>query len=146
MRHHLILRTVSKLLIGTIVLFALYVQFHGDYSPGGGFQAGVIFAVAFILHGIVFGLVTVQRVFPPWLVHKCAALGVLVFAGTGVVSMLLGYDYLDYGAFTPDHPSHGQHYGILVVELGVGITVAGVMISVYYAFAGRPPSISDDDW
>ncbi len=146
MRHHLILRTVSKLLIGTIVLFALYVQFHGDYSPGGGFQAGVIFAVAFILHGIVFGLVTVQRVFPPWLVHKCAALGVLVYAGTGVLSMLLGYDYLDYGAFTPDHPSHGQHYGILVVELGVGITVAGVMISVYYAFAGRPPSLSDDDW
>ena len=84
MRHHLILRTVSKLLIGTIVLFALYVQFHGDYSPGGGFQAGVIFAVAFILHGIVFGLVTVQRVFPPWLVHKCAALGVLLYAGTGV--------------------------------------------------------------
>ena len=146
MRHHLILRTVSKLLIGTIVLFALYVQFHGDYSPGGGFQAGVIFAVAFILHGIVFGLVTVQRVFPPWLVHKCAALGVLLYAGTGVLSMLLGYDYLDYGAFTPDHPSHGQHYGILVVELGVGITVAGVMISVYYAFAGRPPSLSDDDW
>ena len=146
MRHHLILRTVSKLLIGTIVLFALYVQFHGDYSPGGGFQAGVIFAVAFILHGIVFGLVTVQRVFPPWLVHKCAALGVLLYAGTGVASMMLGYDYLDYGAFTPDHPSHGQHYGILVVELGVGITVAGVMISVFYAFAGRPPSISDDDW
>ena len=146
MRHHLILRTVSKLLIGTIVLFALYVQFHGDYSPGGGFQAGVIFAVAFILHGIVFGLGTVQRVFPPWLVHKCAALGVLLYAGTGVASMLLGYDYLDYGAFTPDHPSHGQHYGILVVELGVGITVAGVMISVFYAFAGRPPSISDDDW
>ena len=146
MRHHLILRTVSKLLIGTIVLFALYVQFHGDYSPGGGFQAGVIFAVAFILHGIVFGLATVQRVFPPWLVHKCAALGVLVYAGTGVLSMLLGYDYLDYGAFTPGHPSHGQHYGILVVELGVGTTVAGVMISVYYAFAGRPPSLSDDDW
>ncbi len=146
MRHHLILRTVSKLLIGTIVLFALYVQFHGDYSPGGGFQAGVIFAVAFILHGIVFGLVTVQRVFPPWLVHKCAALGVLLYAGTGVLSMLLGFDYLDYDAFTPDHPSHGQHYGILVVELGVGITVAGVMISVFYAFAGRPPSISDDDW
>lgn len=146
MRHHLILRTVSKLLIGTILLFALYVQFHGDYSPGGGFQAGVIFAVAFILHGIVFGLAAVRKVFPPWLVHKCAALGVLVYAGTGVVSMLLGYDYLDYGAFTPGHPSHGQHYGILVVELGVGITVAGVMISVYYAFAGRPPSIGDDDW
>ena len=146
MRHHLILRTISKLLIGTIVLFALYVQFHGDYSPGGGFQAGVIFAVAFILHGIVFGLATVQRVFPPWLVHKFAAVGFLIYAGTGVASMLHGHAYLDYGAFTPDHPSHGEHYGILVIEFGVGVTVATVMIAVYYAFAGRPPAIEDEDW
>ena len=87
MRHHLILRVVVKLLVAPIVLFALYVQFHGDYSPGGGFQAGVILAVAFILYGIVFGLVKVQQVFPPWLVHKFAALGVLVYAGTGVLSL-----------------------------------------------------------
>ena len=146
MRHHLILRTVSKLLIGAILLFGLYVQFHGDFSPGGGFQAGVIVAVAFILHGIVFGLGKVQRVFPRWLVHKLAAVGVLVYAGTGVLGMFLGYDFLDYGAFSPDHPSHGQHWGILAVELGVGITVAGVMVSVYYAFAGRPPQMSDEDW
>jgi len=58
MRHHLILRVITKLLVGPILLFALYVQFHGEYSPGGGFQAGVIFAVAFILFGIVFGLET----------------------------------------------------------------------------------------
>ena len=38
------LRVVVKLLIPLILLYALYVQFHGDYSPGGGFQAGVIFA------------------------------------------------------------------------------------------------------
>jgi len=57
MRHHLLLRVITKLLVGPIILFALYVQFHGDYSPGGGFQAGVIFAVAFILFGIVFGWV-----------------------------------------------------------------------------------------
>ena len=66
-RHHLILRVITKLLIGPIMLFALYVQFHGDYSPGGGFQAGVIMAVAFIIYGVVFGLATVQKVFPPWL-------------------------------------------------------------------------------
>ncbi|MGR3291407.1 MAG: Na(+)/H(+) antiporter subunit B [Paracoccaceae bacterium] len=146
MRHHLILRVVTKLLVGTIILFAFYVQFHGDYSPGGGFQAGVIMAVAFILYGLVFGLRKVQGVFPVWLVHRLMALGVLVYAGTGVASMLLGYDYLDYGAFSPLHPSHGQHTGILAVEAGVGITVTGVMVSIYYAFAGRPPRISDEEW
>ena len=146
MRHHLILRVVTKLLVGAIILFALYVQFHGDYSPGGGFQAGVIMAVAFILYGIVFSLQEAQAVFPPWLVHKLAALGVLIYAGTGVISMLLGYDYLDYAAFSPAHPQHGQHWGIFAVELGVGITVTGVMVAIYYAFAARPPHIGDEDW
>lgn len=146
MRHHLILRVVTKLLVGAIILFAFYVQFHGDYSPGGGFQAGVIMAVAFIIYGIVFSLARAQQVFPPWVVHKLVALGLLLYAGTGVVSMALGYEYLNYGAFTPHHPSHGQHWGILVVELGVGITVTGVMVAIYYAFAARPPTISDEEW
>ncbi len=144
--HHIILRVVTKMLVGTIILFAFYVQFHGDFSPGGGFQAGVIMAVAFILYGIVFGLNKAKQVFPAWVVHKLVALGVLVYAGTGVASMLLGYNYLDYGAFNPHHPSHGQHWGILAVELGVGITVTGVMVAIYYAFAGRPPPMKDEDW
>lgn len=146
MRHHLILRVVTKLLVGTIILFALYVQFHGDFSPGGGFQAGVIMAVAFILYGVVFSLDHVQRVFPPWLVHKLLALGVLIYAGTGLYSFARGFRYLDYASFDPAHPSHGQHYGILLVEFGVGVTVTGVMVAIYYAFASRTPVISDEDW
>ncbi len=146
MRHHLILRVVTKLLVGAIILFAFYVQFHGDYSPGGGFQAGVIMAVAFILYGIVFGLRKVQAVFPVWIVHRLMALGVLLYAGTGIVSMILGYDFLDYGGLNAAHPVSGQHLGILIIEAGVGITVTGVMIAIYYAFAGRPPRISDWDW
>lgn len=146
MRHHLILRVITKLLVGPILIFALYVQFHGEYSPGGGFQAGVIFAVAFILFGIVFGLETVKKVFPPWLVHKFAALGVLIFAGTGVVTVMLGSNYLNYNALNPDNPQLGQVGGIIAIELGVGITVAAVMVAIYYAFASRTPMINDEDW
>lgn len=145
MRHHLILRVITKLLVGPIILFALYVQFHGDYSPGGGFQAGVIFAVAFILYGIVFGLTKVKDVFPEWLVHKFLALGVLIYAGTGIFALLAGYNFLDYSALAHD-PEHGQHYGILIVEAGVGITVSAAMIAIYYAFSSRPPRISDEEW
>ncbi len=146
MLHHLILRVITKMLVAPIMLFALYVQFHGDYSPGGGFQAGVIMAVAFIIYGVVFSLQSAQAVFPPWLVHKLLALGVVIYAGTGIASLFLGYEYLNYGAFSPQHPSHGQHWGILIVEFGVGVTVTGVMVAIYYAFAGRPPVISDEEW
>ena len=146
MRHHLILRIVTKILVGTIFLFALYVQFHGDYSPGGGFQAGVIMAAGFIVYGTVFTLEKVKAVFPPWLVHKVLALGVLIYSGTGIYSLFQGYGFLDYAAIDAHHPVHGQHLGILIVELGVGITVTGVMVAVYYAFASRTPSLSDKDW
>ena len=136
MRDQAILRVVSKLLIPYILLFALYVQFHGDYGPGGGFQAGVIFAAAFILYGLVFGLETARRAAPPVLIETTAALGVLLYAGVGVVAMLKGGAFLDYSVLRHD-ATHGQHLGILLVELGVGITVASVMIVIFFAFAGR---------
>ena len=134
MEHHRILRVVSKLLIPPILLFALYVQFHGDFGPGGGFQAGVIFGAGFILYGLVFGLLAAQRVAPAPVVRALAALGVMLYAGVGVVAMILGGAYLDYDALAHD-PVHGQHLGIWLVELGVGVTVASVMITLFYAFA-----------
>lgn len=137
MTDHTILRVVSKLLLPYVLLFALYVQFHGDYGPGGGFQAGVIFAAGFVLYGLIFGLTAVRRVAPARMVELVIATGVLVYAGTGVVAMLMGGNFLDYDALYPAHPSTGQHYGILVVELGVGMTVAAVMIAIYSTFAGR---------
>ena len=142
MRHHPVLHVVAKLLIPFILLFGLYVQFHGDYGPGGGFQAGVIVAAAFILYGLVFDVDTAQRVARPAVLRTLMALGVLIFAGVGIAAMLLGGNFLDYDHLASD-PVSGQHLGILLVELGVGITVASVMISVFFAFAGRGPEDSE---
>jgi len=136
MKHNLILKVISKILIPVIILFALYVQFHGDYGPGGGFQAGVIFSVAFILYGLVFGLDTAERVMPPWVLRILASAGVLIYAGTGVASLLMGANFLDYGALA-GNPVAGQHLGILVIEFGVGVTVSSVMLIIFFAFAGR---------
>ena len=139
MREEVIVRVGAKVLAPFIIMFALYIHFHGDYSPGGGFQAGVILAAVFALLALVYGLEEVQRVLPSWFVRGCAALGVLIFAGVGVVTMVLGHNYLAYNALAPDptHPEHGQHYGILLVELGVLVTVFGVMVTVFYLIAGR---------
>lgn len=136
MSHHLILRVAAKLLLPFILLFGLYVQFHGDYGPGGGFQAGVIFAAAFVLHALVFGVEATRRIAPTRLLEAGMAGGVLLFAGTGLAGLLLGGHFLDYDVLSAD-PLEGQHHGILLVELGVGITVAAVMIAVFLAFAGR---------
>ena len=135
-QRHRVLQVVTRLLVPFILLFGLYVQFHGDYGPGGGFQAGVIFAAAFILHGLIFGVHRTRRVLPPSALRVLMSAGVLLYAGTGVLSLLLGGNYLDYNVFAHE-PKHGQHWGIFAVELGVGITVAAVMVSLYYGFASH---------
>ena len=136
MERHKILRVVTKTLVPPILLFALYVQFHGDFGPGGGFQAGVIFGSAFILYGLLFGVARVKAVAQPPVIRTLAASGVLLYAGVGVVSMLRGANYLDYNVLSDD-PVAGQHLGILIIELGVGITVASTMIMLFYAFGSR---------
>ena len=136
MRHHLVLHVIAKLMIPLILLFALYVQFHGDFGPGGGFQAGVIFGASIILYGLIFGLEDARKVVPPGLVRVLVAAGVLLFAGVGVGSLLLDGNYLDYSVLADD-AVQGQHLGILLIEFGVGVTVASVMVVIFFAFAGR---------
>jgi multicomponent Na+:H+ antiporter subunit B len=132
----IVLRVIAKLFFPLILLFALYVQFHGDYGPGGGFQAGVIFATGFILYALGFGLENAQRVVPHRLLRSMIALGVLIYAGVGVEGMLLGGKFLEYRVLADD-PLTAQHLGILIIELGVGITVAAVMLIIYYGFVSR---------
>ncbi|MEK9673800.1 MAG: Na(+)/H(+) antiporter subunit B [Rhodospirillaceae bacterium] len=136
MHRKVVLRVVSKFLIPPILLFALYVQWHGDFGPGGGFQAGVIFGSGFILYALLFGVDAVKQVAPPWLTRLLLAIGVLMYGGTGVACLLLGGNYLDYNVLAHD-PVHGQHLGILLVEAGVGITVAAAMVTIFNVFAGH---------
>ncbi len=136
MEDRVILRVGAKILIPFILMFALYVQFHGDYGPGGGFQAGVIFAAGFILYGLIYGLEMAKRVLPLGFVWFCGASGVLIYAGVGLVTLFLGGEFLNYDVLATD-PERGQELGILLVELGVLTTVFGVMVALFYSFAGR---------
>ena len=134
MKEYLVLRVITKLLLPFILLFGLYVQFHGDFGPGGGFQAGVIFAAGFILYAMVYGVRAARKVLPIGILRGGIAGGLLLYALVGVANLMLGENYLNY---TPLAGSmkEGQHLGIFLVELGVGITVASVMMTVFFTFA-----------
>ena len=136
MTRHTILRVIAKFMIPYILLFALYVQFHGDFGPGGGFQAGVIFAAGFILYSLIFGIENGRKVMPPWLRRALLSIGVLIFGGTGLFGLILGGNFLDYNVLL-GNPVAGQHLGILLVELGVGITVSATMITIFFVFASQ---------
>ena len=136
MKREPVLRVVGKLLTPYMLVFALYVQFHGDFGPGGGFQAGVIAAASIIFYALIFGLPAARRLVPDAVVETMVALGAFLYLTVGFAGLALGGNYLDYFVLDRD-PVAGQHRGIFWVELGVLITVAGVMLKIFYLFAGR---------
>ncbi|MBM3908989.1 MAG: Na(+)/H(+) antiporter subunit B [Gemmatimonadetes bacterium] len=136
MRRDLVLRVIARTLIPFILLFALYVQFHGDFGPGGGFQAGVIIAAAIIFYALIQGVEATRKSVPEWLVETMVASGVLIYYGVGAVGPFLGGNFLDYFVLSHD-TVHGQERGIFWVEVGVAVTVSGVMLMVFYMFASR---------
>lgn len=136
LKKDVVFRVIIKLIIPFIMLFAFYVHFHGDYSPGGGFQAGVMLAGAVILYSIIFGAHEAQRVVPQSVAAFMIPLGVLIYAATGAISFIYGQNYMDYTALA-SYPKDAHHLGIILIELGVLITVASTMLSIFYAFVER---------
>lgn len=152
--HHVILRVVSKVMIPIVGIYALYVHFHGEISAGGGFQAGTIFTAMIILYSLIFGITAALDAFPVIWARSLAGLGVMIYAGVGFYALLQGGNFLDYDYVLPkpeyygenDPNTHGQHVGIILIEIGVLFAVAGSLVTIFYAFAGRAPEIRDEDW
>ena len=136
LRHHLVPQVVGRLLFPFIILFGLYVQFHGEYGPGGGFQAGAIIATGLILHALLEGETAALRAVPAQVLLMMVAGGALLYTLVGVVGMAMGGNFLDYSVLHGD-PVEGQKIGIIAIEAGVGITVCGALLSIFHAFAAR---------
>lgn len=136
LRHHLIPQVVGRLLVPFIVLFGLYTQFHGEYGPGGGFQAGAIIATGVILYALLEGEGEALRAVPRSVLLALVVGGALLFGAVGVLCMLMGGAFLDYSVLAAD-PVWGQQLGIIVIEAGVGMAVCGALLSIFHAFAAR---------
>jgi multicomponent Na+:H+ antiporter subunit B len=140
--YDMIVNITCRLIVPFVQLFALYVIAHGHYSPGGGFQGGVIFGAALILFAISHDLRSVFRRLQEKTAMLLSAAGVLIYAGTGVLCLVLGGNFLDYGrlaGFLGVDAVMARSHGILIVEIGVGLAVMAVMVMLYYnlSSAGR---------
>lgn len=130
----LIVQTTCRLLIPFIQLFALYVIAHGHHSPGGGFQGGCILGASFILLCLAYDIRRAKQWMTESLNSLFCCIGVSIYAGIGLVCAALGGNYLDYSRLhkiLPVDPVGARSLGILCVEIGVGLTVMAVMLSIY---------------
>ncbi len=152
MKEHIVTRRVSKFITPFIQLFALYVIAHGDISPGGGFQGGVIIGASVILYVIAFGMKAGRTRVSEILTDFMNSTGVMIYAGIGVACLIMGGAYLEYaklaGSAGMGHGSHAEHalhlashLGIYGIEIGIGMAVASVMITIFFETANT----QDDD-
>ncbi len=125
-----IIKIILPFIVPYIILYAIYIQLNGEVSPGGGFQAGVIFATGIIAYDLVFGQEALKKRFSIKGLTICGILGVFIYAGTGVIALIRGAEFLNYSALLKDDIA-GQHLGIFMIEIGVGLTVSSIMCLIY---------------
>lgn len=145
--HDVIVKTLARLLMPFIVVYALYVVMHGHYSPGGGFQGGVIMAAGFVLLVITHGLEKTKKRMSEKIAGVISSIGVLIYGGIGVLCLILGGNYLDYGKLSKIllvTPAEARSLGILGIEIGVALAVMAVMCTVFFAIFTVGESPEDD--
>lgn len=131
----IIIRTIARVLVPFIQIYALYVIMHGHYSPGGGFQGGVILGASLVLLFITHGYSEVSKKFSENAAVFFSSIGVLIYSGIGFLCLLLLGNFLDYSALYKllhVDPAHARSLGILGVEIGVAFTVMAVMFSIFF--------------
>lgn len=137
MKEHIIVRVIARILIPFIQLYALYVIAHGEIGPGGGFQGGVIFSASIILYVIAFGMEEARRRISQKMSDLLSSTGALIFAVIGLLCILAGGSYLEYDMLPLGTAKLASHLGIYGIEIGIGITVAAVLITIFFETAGR---------
>ncbi|MBE9541201.1 MAG: hypothetical protein IMF01_02695 [Proteobacteria bacterium] len=131
----IITRTVSRVLVPFIQIYALYVIMHGHHSPGGGFQGGVILGASYILYLITHGLEDAKKRMSELKAGLLSTFGILLYSGIGLLCLIMGRNYLDYGGLSTllkVIPAQARSLGILGIEIGVGLAVMAVMFSVFF--------------
>ncbi len=144
----IIIKTLARILVPFIQIYALYVIMHGHHSPGGGFQGGVILAASLILLMITHGVKDTQKRISEKAVAIFSSLGVFIYAGIGVVCLILAGNYLDYSNLAKllhVDPAQARSLGILGIEIGVGLAVMAVMFSVFFDISRGEVSEKDED-
>ena len=138
----IIILVASRALARLIQVFGIYVIIHGHYSPGGGFQGGALLAAGVILMRMGHGREESQRELSTEAAIPLAAIGALLFAGVGLITLAFGGHYMDYGAVPVPGVEEPmvRYYGILLVEFGIGLAVMTVLVGIFDDLLGSEPN------
>lgn len=131
-------KVVIPVVVPIVLIYAIYVLFHGEVSLGGGFQAGALIAMAYILYAVVAGIQVKSIQVTQYFSVCCGAIGVAIYALTGLLPLFFGGKFLEYDKLPfPVHQAELHSIGILLIETGVTVCVASTIITILEAVLER---------
>lgn len=132
-----IIMTTVRVVAPFAFTYGLFLTFHGGGSPGGGFQGGAIIGSTILMIAFGFGIEPTRDWIQNRSVVLLASVGVLAFAGLGLVPLALGGRFLQHDLFETTLGIYdGTKYALEGVEiLGVAPIVAGVVVGLFFAIA-----------
>ena len=140
MQEIVLLRVVVRLFLPFILMYGLYILLHSQISPGGGFQAGIIWAAAFMAYSLVNDLASLQKILPQFALRVLSSLGIFIYIGVGLAGIFMGGKFLDYSVFK--NPAvEGGKLGVMLIECAISMVVFSFVMLVFYLFGRR----SEDD-
>lgn len=131
-----VIMSAVRIVTPFVLTYGLFVTFHGADSPGGGFQGGALIGVVVLMLAFAFGIDPTREWIGDWLLTVVASLGVLVFGGIGLGSVVLGGEFLEYARYPLDHPTK---LGVELVEIGgIALIVSGVIVGLFFLTSRGP--------
>lgn len=131
----MMLRTIAVVLVPLTVLFAAYVSLMGANTLGYSLQSGTLIGGAIILMTLVFSLLETSRRLRPGLRAAFESAGMAVFLAVGLIGVVLGAHFLTLSL--PGLTGRGLQVEravmMYVLDLGIGISAAGIVTSVIFA-------------
>ncbi len=92
----LIVKTITRLIVGIIILYGIYIVLHGHLTPGGGFPGGVIIALSFVLLMLAYGKGVALGKMPKAVASTFESLGAIMFLTIAVLGFVGGYFFLNF--------------------------------------------------
>lgn len=130
-----------------ILIYAMYVLFHGETSLGGGFQAGALIALAYIIDVMVIPERKNLFLLPKRNSVALAGVGTFIYALTGILTLFGGGVFLEYGKLPFGIGFAERHsLGILMVETGVTMCVMATIVTILNAIMERVRFDDDDTY
>jgi len=116
------------------VLFAIYVVTHGQLTPGGGFQGGVILATGVLLLYLAGEFEDLHGLYSETVLERAEAIGAIGYVVTGVVGLVAGTAFLDNVIPLGRIGSVFSAGTVPIINLCVGLEIAAGLVLILTTF------------